>query len=58
MAEYEAYRRKSFEDPDCNAAFDHAAKTRCIISYERSFPRPVFELSGARQMSLSQPTAG
>jgi NIPSNAP len=43
LAEYEAYRKKSFDDPDCKAAFDHAAKTRCIINYERSFLRPVFE---------------
>jgi len=43
MAEYEDYRKKSFDDPDCKAAFEHAAKTRCIVSYERSFLRPVLE---------------
>ena len=42
LALYEAYRLKSFDDPDCQAAFKYAEETRCIISYERSFFRPVF----------------
>jgi len=42
LAAYESYRQRSFEDPDCQAAFKHAADTRCIVSYERSFFRPVF----------------
>ena len=40
---YEEYRAKSFQDPQCQAAFKYAEETRCIISYERSFFRPVFE---------------
>jgi hypothetical protein len=43
LAEYESYRNQSFKDKDCIAAFDYAKKTQCIISYERSFFRPVFE---------------
>lgn len=43
LADYEIYRGKMAEDPDCIVAFEHAEKTRCIISYERSFMRPVFE---------------
>lgn len=43
LALYEEYRTKSFQDPDCQAAFKYAEDTRCIISYERSFFRPVFE---------------
>lgn len=43
LAAYETYRHKSFQDPDCQAAFRYAEETRCIISYERSFFRPVFE---------------
>lgn len=43
MAIYEEYRTKSLQDPDCQAAFKSAEDTRCIISYERSFFRPVFE---------------
>jgi len=43
LAEYERYREKSFKDPDCIAAFKYAEETKCIISYERSFMRPVLE---------------
>lgn len=43
MALYEEYRIKSLHDPECQAAFKYAEDTRCIISYERSFFRPVFE---------------
>lgn len=42
LAEYEKYRTKMANNPDCKAAFKHAEKTRCIISYERSFMKPVF----------------
>jgi len=30
-------------DPECQEAFNYAEETRCIISYERSFMKPVFE---------------
>lgn len=43
LAAYEAYRAKSLVDADCQAAFKYADDTRCIVSYERSFFRPVFE---------------
>jgi len=43
LCEYEEYRKKSFEDADCMAAFKYAQDTKCIASYERSFFRPVFE---------------
>jgi hypothetical protein len=42
MALYEEYRIKSMKDPECQAAFRYAEDTRCILSYERSFMRPVF----------------
>ncbi len=41
LAAYEKYRQNIKSDPDCQAAFDFAEKTRCIVSYERSFLRPV-----------------
>jgi NIPSNAP protein len=41
LAEYEDYRLKSMQDSECQAAFKYAEETRCIISYERSFFRPV-----------------
>lgn len=43
FAEYEQYRLEASEDPDCQAAMEHADRTRCIVSYERTFLRPVFQ---------------
>lgn len=43
LALYEKYRELSFKDPDCILAFKYAEETRCILSYERTFFRPVFE---------------
>lgn len=42
LAAYESYRQQSFQDADCMAAFKYAEETQCIVSYERSFFRPVF----------------
>lgn len=41
LAAYETYRIESQQDPECQAAFAYAANTRCVVSYERSFFRPV-----------------
>ncbi len=41
LAAYEEYRALSATDADCQAAFKYAEETRCIVSYERSFFRPV-----------------
>ena len=46
LAAYESYRQRSFEDPECLAAFRYAKETRCIVSYERSFFRPVMKDGG------------
>ena len=43
LALYEEYREKSFQDAAFQSAFKYAEETRCILSYERSFFRPVFE---------------
>ncbi len=43
LAAYEKYREASFKDSDCQAAFKYAEETRCVLSCERSFMRPVFE---------------
>jgi len=43
LADYEKYRNGSFKDVACIAAFEYAEQTECIISYERSFFRPVFK---------------
>ena len=42
LATYEDYRQQSQLDAQCQAAFKYAEETRCIVSYERSFFRPVF----------------
>ncbi|MBL1415373.1 MAG: NIPSNAP family protein [Moritella sp.] len=42
LAAYEEYRIKSFDDQECIKAFQFAEETNCIVSYERSFFRPVF----------------
>lgn len=42
LAAYEDYRNRLAVDPECQAAFAYAEETRCILSYERSFMRPVF----------------
>ncbi|HEV3432111.1 MAG TPA: NIPSNAP family protein [Paraburkholderia sp.] len=42
LAAYETYREASRHDAACQAAFQYADDTRCIVSYERSFMRPVF----------------
>ena len=43
LASYERYREQSATDEDCMAAYRYADETRCIVSCERSFMRPVFE---------------
>ncbi|MCH9650604.1 MAG: NIPSNAP family protein [Deltaproteobacteria bacterium] len=43
LAEYESYRVASLQDPECLRAFQFAEDTGCIVSYERSFFRPVFD---------------
>lgn len=42
LAAYEDYRLRSQSDPDCRAAYVLEQANRSIISYERSFMRPVF----------------
>lgn len=41
LAAYETCRHRSKDVADCIAAFRYADETRCIVSYERSFFRPV-----------------
>jgi len=43
LAEYETYRIAARSDPDCQAAMEHAERTRCIQSFERTFLRPVLD---------------
>lgn len=43
LAAYEEYRIKSLNDAECIKAFEFADEVDCIVSYERSFFRPVLE---------------
>ncbi|MGX9415712.1 NIPSNAP family protein [Vibrio sp. WJH972] len=43
LAAYEEYREKSLKDEECISAFKYAEDTMCIISYERSFFRPLLK---------------
>ena len=43
LAAYETYRANAANDPECQAAMRYYEETKCFISYERSFMRPVFE---------------
>lgn len=43
LADYETYRQRMAKDPECQAVFEMEKHNRSIVSYERSFLRPVFE---------------
>jgi hypothetical protein len=43
LAEYETYRHKIPLSPKCLDALQYAKDTKCILSYERNFLKPVFE---------------
>jgi hypothetical protein len=42
LAAYETYRAAAADDPECQAAMRYYQETRCFLSFERSFMRPVF----------------
>ncbi len=41
LSDYEKYRIKSIDNLECKKAYEFAFKTKCIISYERSFLKPM-----------------
>ncbi|MFN7572689.1 MAG: NIPSNAP family protein [Betaproteobacteria bacterium] len=43
LAAYEDYRTRSLGDAECQAAFEYAKETCCVLSFERSFFRPIFD---------------
>jgi uncharacterized protein (DUF1330 family) len=53
LAEYERYRCRSFSDPECQAAYAFAEETRCIVSYERQFLRPLQPVEAKRDLEGS-----
>lgn len=42
LTEYEQYRINAATDAECQAAMAYYKQTKCFLSYERSFFRPVF----------------
>lgn len=43
LVEYEDYREKAADDSECQAAMKYYDETKCVLSFERSFMKPVFE---------------
>lgn len=43
LAEYEQYRQAAAHDPECVRLGEEATTLKFIVSYERSFLRPVLE---------------
>jgi|TARA_B110000908_G_C10112093_1_gene383548 hypothetical protein len=43
LADYEVYRKKSFKDEKCKAAFAYADESGCILRFERSFLKPILK---------------
>jgi len=43
LAEYEQYRQQAALDPECIRLVEEATELKFIVSYERSFLRPVLE---------------
>jgi NIPSNAP len=43
LADYETYRKLILQDEECLEAFKIAHDTKCIISYEGTFLRPVWK---------------
>jgi hypothetical protein len=41
LAAYESYRHQMADDAECQAALDLEKRNRSIVSYERSFMRPI-----------------
>jgi hypothetical protein len=42
LAAYEKYRAAAATDSECQAAMRYYEETKCFLSFERSFMRPVF----------------
>jgi len=43
LVNHEKYRAKSLFDLECIEAIKYAQETKCVLSYESSFLRPVIE---------------
>lgn len=52
LADYEAYRAKMWDDPECLRAYAHAKATKCIRRYDRSFTKPMFDGATVDELGL------
>ena len=43
LADYERYRQEAARDPECVHLVEEASELKFIVSYERSFLRPLLE---------------
>lgn len=43
LADYERYRQEAARDPECVYLVEEASELKFIVSYERSFLRPLLE---------------
>jgi hypothetical protein len=41
LSAYESYRIRAAKDPECQAAVRYADESKCVVSWERTFFRPV-----------------
>ncbi len=52
FAAYEDYRHVMAEDTACQKAYRHASNSGCILSFERTFTRPVLEGATPEELGL------
>ncbi|WP_299286580.1 NIPSNAP family protein [uncultured Tateyamaria sp.] len=52
LAAYEDYRHAMAEDAECQRAYRHAQDTGCILSYDRTFTRPVLSGASVEELGL------
>ncbi|MEO9683114.1 MAG: NIPSNAP family protein [Tateyamaria sp.] len=52
LAAYEAYRIEMAADAGCQKAYKHATDTGCILSYDRTFTRPVLDGASVQELGL------
>ena len=52
LAAYEDYRTRMDADAECQAAYAYAVKTKCILSYDRTFTRPLLDGASPAELGL------
>lgn len=53
LAAYEDYRTRMAADVECLTAFAHATNSGCILSYDRTFTRPVLAGASPHELGLT-----